>query len=78
MLLRKTLRGLCDAMMLRFDRVEGDMLRKVASYGAIPHATGVGTRPLRRGSASGRAILDRQTVHIHDMMAASRTKFPDV
>jgi signal transduction histidine kinase/putative methionine-R-sulfoxide reductase with GAF domain len=69
---------LCDSDDAQINRVEGDTVRKVASYGAIPQGTGVGTRPLRRGSASGHAILDRQVVHIHDMMAAREEDYPDV
>ena len=34
-------------------------------------------RPLARGLPVGRAILDRQTVHIHDLAAAVETEFPD-
>ena len=30
------------------------------------------TRPIDRGSAEGRAVVDRQTVHIHDMAAERR------
>jgi hypothetical protein len=60
-------------------RVEGDMQRKVASYGMDSSILGIGeTRPLRRGSASGRAILDRQTVHIHDTLAEDQEDYADV
>src|SRR4029450_6190461 len=47
-------------------------------YGAIPQGSGVGARPLRRGSASGYAILDRQVIHVHDMMAMREEDYPDV
>ena len=30
-----------------------------------------------RGSLAGRAIIDRQTIHIHDLAAESKTEFPD-
>ena len=35
------------------------------------------TRPIRRGSASGRAILDRQTIHIHDFWAEREEDWPE-
>jgi len=35
------------------------------------------TLPLSRGSMSGRAVVDRQTVHIHDMLAVSDAEFPE-
>ena len=69
---------LCNANDAQINLVEGDMVRKMASYGAIPQGSGVGARPLRRGSGSGHAILDRQVIHIHDMMAAREEDYPDV
>ena len=70
---------LCDATDAQIMRVEGDIVRKVAIYGILPHLRGVGDgRPISRGSGSGRAILERQTVHIHDMAAERVEDYPDV
>src|SRR5688500_661119 len=69
---------LCDSDDAQINSVEGDMVRKVAKYGAIAQGSGVGVRPLRRGSLSGYAILDRQVCHIHDMMAAHEEDYRDV
>src|SRR4029450_6170260 len=61
---------LCDSVDAQIWRVEGEMQRKVASYGAIYPILAVGeARPISRGSASGRAILERQTIHSHDIWA---------
>ena len=66
---------LCDSSDAQIFRVEGDMVRKVASYGVTAPVLGVGeTRPISRGSGSGRAILDRQPVHIHDSLARARRR----
>ena len=35
------------------------------------------SRPLVRGSISGRAVIDRQTIHIHDVTAESEGEFPE-
>ena len=35
-------------------------------------------RPLARSLPTGRAILDRKTVHIHDLVAVQEIEFPDV
>ena len=54
------------------------MQRKVASYGVVSSVLGVGeTRPIRRGSASGRAILDRQIIHIPDITAEREEDYAD-
>ena len=67
---RENAARLCDANDAQIYRVEGDVRRKVASYGNIPVDLAVGeTRSLSRGSVSGRAVLDRQIVHMQDMMA---------
>ena len=69
---------LCDADDAQIYRVEGDVRRKVASYGSIPVDLAVGeTRSLSRGSVSGRAILDRQIVHMQDMMAEREENYAD-
>ncbi|MBI2360894.1 MAG: GAF domain-containing protein [Deltaproteobacteria bacterium] len=70
---------LCDANDAQIFRVEGEVARKVASYGIVPSIIAVGqTLPISRGSHHGRAILDRQTVHIHDMRAESEKDYPDI
>jgi GAF domain-containing protein len=70
---------LCDSVDAQIWRVEGDMARKVASYGAISPILAVGdARPIRRGSLSGRAILGEQPVHVHDMLAEREEDYADV
>ena len=69
---------LCEAADASLYRVEADAMRHVASYGTVTAALEVGeTRPLSRGSVSGRAIVDKQTVHVHDMLAESENDYPD-
>ncbi|HEY1269706.1 MAG TPA: GAF domain-containing protein [Candidatus Binatia bacterium] len=55
---------LCDASDAQILRVEGALLRQVASYGSLPTSE---TRPLTREVVSGRAVIDRQTVHVEDL-----------
>ncbi len=70
---------LCDSQDAQIHRVEGDMVRKVASYGIISPVLQVGeTWALNRGFLSGRAIIDRQTIHIHDLMAEHEVENPDL
>src|SRR5215472_14696155 len=54
--------------------VEGNILRLAAHYG--PVVSGYGPeQPLIRGTVAGRAVIDRQTIHIHDLWAESETEF---
>ncbi|HEX9156021.1 MAG TPA: GAF domain-containing protein, partial [Nitrospira sp.] len=63
---------LCDANDAVVFRIEGDVLQPVAIYGPIP-AVPV---PISRGSTSGRAVIDRRTIHIPDLTAESEEEFP--
>src|SRR5262245_32691107 len=65
---------LCDAVDGVVGRREGDELRIAAKYGAIPSPDKV---PLTRGFPAGRAVLDRQTIHIHDILTEIETEYPD-
>src|SRR5262245_51909636 len=65
---------LCDAVDGVIVRPEGDSLRVLAKYGAVPTA---GFLPFRRGFPPGRAVIDRQTIHIHDLEAEIDTEYPD-
>jgi GAF domain-containing protein len=71
---------LCEAHDAQIHRVEGDMVCKVASYGSISPVFAVGeTRPISgdSGFLIDRAILDGQTIHIHDTLAESEEDYPD-
>ncbi len=66
---------LCDAKDAVIFRLDGDVLQQVAICGPIPmHAV----LPVSRGSVTGRAVVDRQAIHIHDIDAESEVDFPDI
>jgi GAF domain-containing protein/anti-sigma regulatory factor (Ser/Thr protein kinase) len=70
---------LCNSQDAQIYRIDGEMMRKVARYGTIPDVIPLGsTRRISRGSNTGRAIVDRQTVHVHDMLAEREEEFPEV
>ncbi len=68
---------LCEAPDVHILRVDGQILRIAASVGpfavTIPADT---TFPIARGSMAGRAVVERKTIHIHDMAAESDEEFP--
>ncbi|MGN6734910.1 MAG: GAF domain-containing protein, partial [Candidatus Binatia bacterium] len=61
---------LCDSGDAQIYRVESNVIRKVASHGTIAPVIAVGeTRPIERVWLIGRAILQREPVHVHDSLA---------
>src|SRR5215475_9905856 len=61
---------LCAAYDALIFQVDGDCLRLVAHHGAIPAGPiGQYTLSLTRGRLTGRAVLDRRTIHIADLLA---------
>ncbi|MGH2395899.1 MAG: GAF domain-containing protein, partial [bacterium] len=68
---------LCDAADAQIFRIDGSAFRLVASHGSMPLPYDIGEgRPFNRGHVGGRAIIDRQTIHIHDITAEFDTEFP--
>jgi GAF domain-containing protein len=66
---------LCEANDAVIFRVDGDALQQVAKYGPMPVIEM--RRPIIRGSPGGRAVIDRQTIHLHDSAVEVETEFPD-
>ena len=63
---------LCAANDAQILLVEGDVLRRAASFGSHDTAE---TRPNIRGTAAGRSVIDREIVHVHDIRAAEDQGF---
>jgi len=59
-----------DALIYRFD---GRHFTGVAEYGPLPGNLGKGPPGLDGLSVPGRAVIDRKTVHVHDLSAVPRT-----
>ncbi|HEX9145521.1 MAG TPA: ATP-binding protein, partial [Candidatus Binatia bacterium] len=58
-------------------RVEANALRRAAKYGPLPWGPiGEVGQALSRGTIAGRAVIDRQTVHVADM-EEFESEFPD-
>ena len=68
---------LCDAKDALIFRVQGDVHRRVAVYGPIP-TPGMGVQgPNTRGTPVGRAIVDRQAIHVHDITVELETEYSE-
>ena len=65
---------LCAANDAQMFRAEDGSLFRVASYGSIPASV---RRPISRGSVAGRAVVDRRTIHVHDLAAELDSEYPE-
>src|SRR5262245_71961 len=66
---------LCEARDTQIRLVEGDGTRLVASFGTLLSPPEF--RPTSLRVPSGRALHNRETVHVHDLLEAAKTEFPD-
>jgi GAF domain-containing protein len=66
---------LCDANDSVIFRIEAGTLQCMANYGPMPVMEM--RRPIIRESPGGRAVVDRQTIHVHDIAAEVETEFPE-
>jgi signal transduction histidine kinase len=68
---------LCDSIDAQIFLREGDQMRRVAGFGPIPVGIKLGAaRPLSRGWAAGRAVLEAKAIHLEDMLTVSREEYP--
>src|SRR5262245_59761336 len=65
-----------DAIILRLD---GDVLRLAAWHGTVPLSTLVQEKGINvsRATVTGRSVIDRQTVHVHDIEKEFEKEFPE-
>jgi two-component system, NtrC family, sensor kinase len=66
----------CDSYDAVIHRIDGYHMQRVAHFGpvAVPPE---GRRRISRGFPIGRAIIDAQTIHVHDVLAELENEFPD-
>jgi GAF domain-containing protein/anti-sigma regulatory factor (Ser/Thr protein kinase) len=64
---------LCSADDVKIHLVDGNTLRLAAQLGPIP---ALEVRPITPTRPIGRAVLERRTIHVHDMQAALE-EYPD-
>jgi GAF domain-containing protein/DNA-binding response OmpR family regulator len=74
----RTAARLCEASDAHIYSVDGDHLRVVAIHGSVPTVRPVGrTIPITLALVTGRALLDRRTIHLRDITtAAARRRYP--
>ena len=65
----------CNANDASIRLAEGNMLRLAAHHGPIPFFAAA-ELPIDRDSVVGRALVERQLIHIEDLLAVVATEFP--
>ncbi len=67
---------LCESYDAQIFRLENDVVHRVASYG--PLLIAMEHTPLNRQSPAGRAMVDRQSIHVHDLAAEIDSEYPEI
>jgi two-component system NtrC family sensor kinase len=67
---------LCDATDAVIFRVDNDVYKPAASYGSVPVPERDQSRPIGRDYVPGRAMIDRQTIHLHDLATEPEDDLP--
>ncbi|HUF38796.1 MAG TPA: GAF domain-containing protein, partial [Anaerolineales bacterium] len=67
---------LCEADDVQIYRVDGDQLRQVAHSGPLPALQEGEGLPLEPGLVTGRAVLEKRSIHIEDTQKISREEYP--
>jgi GAF domain-containing protein len=68
----------CEANDALIYRVDGNVMNRVAHFGPVPMAEGMDRREITPRSASGHAIITRQTIHVHDLMdEEAKEQYPE-
>ncbi len=68
---------LCEANDAVIHRLYDNVLRAEASYGPIPTIGRGADIPINRATVHGRAVMDRQSIHVHDLATETETEFPE-
>ena len=71
----ETAARLCDARDASILRTDGEVFQRVAMHGSLPAPESY--PKISRGTPLGRAVLDRCTIHVHDMEAVLDTEYPE-
>jgi GAF domain-containing protein len=66
---------ICGATDANIRRIEGDTLRLVARFGSLPVVL-PDVYPISRDSPAGRAVVERRTIHIDDILPLIETEYP--
>ena len=65
---------LCDATDAAVSRLDGDVVHQVAVHGSMRVP---GSRRITHGTPVGRALIDRRTIHIHDLLEELEAEYPE-
>src|SRR5215467_241300 len=67
---------LCDANDAQVFRLEGDFHHRVAFFGSTPGPESTELFPVNPDTVRGRSILQRRSIHVHDMALEVDSEYP--
>ena len=69
---------LCGANDALIYRVDGTVIKRVVHFGPVPMAEGMAIREITPESVAGHAVIERQTIHVHDLLdERTREQYPE-
>src|SRR5215468_604133 len=66
---------LCESNDAIIRRLDGNTLRRVAHFGSLPTLDEDENFIVSRAVAAGRAVLAKETIHVHDVLAEMNTEY---
>jgi len=66
--------GARDAIIYRCD---GDVLRLASTRGSLPVVPSSLALPLNEKTVTGRSVVERRTIHVHDLAAVAASEYPE-
>jgi signal transduction histidine kinase len=66
--------GARDAIIYRCD---GDVLRLACTRGPLPVSPSSLALPLNEKTVTGRSVVERRTIHVHDLAAVAASEYPE-
>src|SRR4030095_13210389 len=69
---------LCGANDALIYRVDSTVIKRVVHFGPVPMAEGMEVREITPKSVAGHAIIEHQTIHVHDLLdERTREQYPE-
>src|SRR5262245_39727142 len=73
----ETAMRVCGARDTIIYRCDGDVLRLACTRGPLPVSPSSLALPLNEKTVTGRSVVERRTIHVHDLAAVAASQYPE-